>query len=100
MGTNNRADFFALQNLLKMIKDKEIKCIQTLGDSNMLMDQANGKCQITNLAIEPIMNRVLELKSHFDQTTFTHIYRSSNLKVDSLFKVALNLQEDILSVQE
>ena len=46
------------------------------------------------------MNRVLELKSHFDQTTFTHIYRSSNLKVDSLFKVALNLQEDILSVQE
>ena len=66
----------------------------------MIMDQANGKCWITKLVLEPVMNGVLELKSHFDRTTFIHIYRIFNSKDDSLSKGAFIIQEDILSVQE
>jgi ribonuclease HI len=62
LGTNNRAEFYALWILMKIATNKGINKLQVLGDSKMLMDWANGKFQITNMALGPIMNRGLEEK--------------------------------------
>lgn len=71
-----------------------------LGNSKLLMVWANGKCQLSNLNLGPILLRVLEVKQHFDFISFTHIYREFNTKADSLSKDALSLQEGSLLLQE
>lgn len=98
--TDNRAGTCALWLLLKTDADKGIKELQVLGNSKLLMVWANGKCQLSNLNLGPILLRVLEVKQHFDFISFTHIYREFNTKADSLSKDALSLQEGSLLLQE
>lgn len=38
------------------------------------------------MLLVPIMNQILEVKSSFDDLSFTHIYRAFNTKVDQLSK--------------
>ena len=64
------------------------------------MDLANVKCQITNLALGPIMNSVLEVKNQFDLISFTRIYKVYNSKANTLSTDALILQEGYLTVHE
>jgi hypothetical protein len=52
-GTNNRAEIYALWILLKVVVDKQVRKIQVLGDSKLVMDWANGKAQITNMVLGP-----------------------------------------------
>lgn len=58
---------------MKRAADKGTKKLQVLGDSKLLMDWTNGKCKITNMALGPTMNRVLDVKNHFDSISFTHL---------------------------
>jgi len=78
--TNNRAKFYALWILLKTVANKSTNQLQVLGDSKLFMDWAKSKCQITNLALETIINRVLEAKTHFEFIAFTHIFKEFNSK--------------------
>jgi hypothetical protein len=71
-----------------------------LGDSKLLIDWANSKCQITNLALRSIIQKILEVKSLFDHLAFSHIYREFNTKAYYLSKGALPLQEGSLLSQE
>jgi hypothetical protein len=61
-GTKNRVEFYALWILMKTIVEKGVNILQVLGDSNILMDWENGKSQLTNLALDPIMEKTLEVK--------------------------------------
>jgi ribonuclease HI len=92
-GTNNRAEIYALWILLKVAVDKQVRKIQVLGDSKLVMDWANGKAQI-------ILERILEIRALFEEVSFAHIFREFNHKVDHLSKEALALEEGMLSVQE
>ena len=60
LGTNNKEEVYALLVLMKIAEEKGSK---------------SSICQITNLTLGPIMNRVLEVKNHFDFIFFTCIYR-------------------------
>jgi ribonuclease HI len=67
--TNNRAEFYALWILMKIAADKCTGKLQVLGDSKLLMDWANNKCRISNLARGPVMNIVLEVKGKFEKNS-------------------------------
>ena len=71
-GTNNINNSL-IHGLVKCAPGGGINKLQFLGDSKLLMDWANAKCQIENLVLIPIMNRVLELKGNFSKITLTFI---------------------------
>ena len=61
-GTNNRADTYALWMLLKAAVGKLIRTLQEVDDSKLLIDWENGRSQISNLNLNPILELILELK--------------------------------------
>jgi hypothetical protein len=50
------------------------------------LDWENNKCIIENMLLVPIMSQVMEVKSSFDDLSFTHIYREFNTKSNTLSK--------------
>ena len=79
-------EFYTLQMLMKVALEKNIRCLQVLGDFELLMDWDNGKFNITYLVLEPIMALCLEKKSMFEEASFFHIYMDFNKKQDMLSK--------------
>jgi hypothetical protein len=66
--------------LMKVALEKNIRCLQVLGDFKLLMDWDNGKFNITYLVLESIMALCLEKKSMFEEASFFHIYMDFNKK--------------------
>ena len=77
-GTNNRADTYALWMLLKAAVEKGIRIIQALGDSKILIDWENGRSQISNLNLNPILELILELKITLKKAPL-HIYTGNSI---------------------
>ena len=77
-GTNNRADTYALWMLLKAAVEKGIRTLQVLGDSKLLIDWENGRSQISNLNLNPILELILELKITLKKDPF-HIYIGNSI---------------------
>jgi ribonuclease HI len=100
LDTNNRAELYALWILLKVVLEQKVKRIQILGDSKLVLDWANGKSNITNMLLRPIMDRIQVLKGDFDEIYFIHVYREFNHKAYTLSKEALTVQEGVLIEQE
>jgi hypothetical protein len=53
---------YALWILLKVAVDRQVKRLQVFGDSKLLMDWENGKSNISNLELGPILDRIMEKK--------------------------------------
>ena len=51
-------NFYALWILLKVAQDQQVKNLQVLGDSKMLIEWENGRNQITNMELIPINDEV------------------------------------------
>ena len=60
------------------------------------MDWENGKIQITNMALSPIMEICLEKKSLFEEISFMRVYREVTIKVDTLTKESLFLKQGLV----
>lgn len=75
---------------MKFEADPGQRNLEVLGDSKLLMNWYNNKCQISNLAFGPTMVTVFEAKSWFHSISFSDIYREFNQKEDSLSNEALS----------
>jgi hypothetical protein len=53
--------------------DRQFKRLQVFGDSKLLMDWENGKSNISNLELWPILNRIMEKKIVFEKVYFAHV---------------------------
>jgi len=53
-----------------------------LGDSKLVMDWANDEVQIFIIVLEPILERMLEIKALFEKVYFAHVFREFNHKAD------------------
>jgi ribonuclease HI len=60
VGTNNKAEMSALWVLLTLAVEKDISRVQILGDSKLENNWANGKNNVENLNLNPIMERIFE----------------------------------------
>jgi ribonuclease HI len=61
LGSNNRAEFYALWILLKAAVEKGLDKLQVMGHSKLLMDWTSGTSRIQNLALISIMDMVNEV---------------------------------------
>ncbi len=96
--TNNEAEYQAMIFALKKIKQligKE-KCekteIEIRSDSELLVNQLNGKYKIKEENLVPFFIEIWNLKQDFSGVKFVQIPREENKKADSLVNRELNSQ--------
>jgi len=82
-GTNNRAEYLALIELLKMSITKGIKRINIYGDSKIVIMQVNGKWK-ANKDMAPLRDQAVYLLDQFDHWSLSHVPRELNSEADSL----------------
>ena len=74
-GTNNKAELLALYMLLLLAHEKGVQKLQIFGDSMIIINWINQTQRCHNIHLYPILEEVSQLKTTFNQISFTHIYR-------------------------
>ena len=75
-----------------------INQLQILGDSRVIIEWINHKCNLSTVNIEGWKQKTLELAKNFKDLSVHHIYRVHNKEVDALSKRALTEIEGRLTV--
>jgi len=100
--TNNVAEYSALILALKKIKlifgKNKIKQLEleVFSDSQLLVEQLNGKYKILNPAIQKLFLEAWNLKVEFPVFKIKHIPREENKEADYLVNQALDSQQKSL----
>ncbi len=97
--TNNQAEYSALIFAFKKIKqifgknkikDLEVECYL---DSELVVNQLNGKYKILEEGLQPLFLEVWNLKIDFKNVSFNYIPREENKEADKLVNQALNANQ-------
>ena len=70
-----------------MAREDHISKIQIFGDSQLVINWANGKFRCLNLELSQVLNEVNILSDFFELVDLKHIYRERNFHADALAKV-------------
>ena len=82
-GTNNRAEYMALIKLLEVAIERGVKRINIYGDSNLAVQQVNGKWK-ANKDMAPLRDQAIRLLKNFEHWSLSHVVRSLNAEADLL----------------
>lgn len=85
-GTNSEAEYLALIELSTKIISLNIKKVEIFGDSQLVVNQINGKFQIKKDNMRNLAKRVRRRLSHIPDWKLTWVRRCSNKKADALSK--------------
>ncbi|XP_047320588.1 uncharacterized protein LOC124924619 [Impatiens glandulifera] len=81
---NNEAEYEACISSLKIAHEKEARCLEVVGDSNLVISQTNGEWQVKGENLKSYHQHLLTLMTKFEHVTFTHAPRSQNQFADAL----------------
>lgn len=92
--TNNQAEYAAVVDALNFIKNKygseEIN-LEFMIDSELVVEQLNGRYKVKNEGLKPLFEDVQSLLLDINgQATFTHVRREKNKEADKLVNDALD----------
>ena len=83
-GTNNRAEYSAVIAALEKALSLGIKRVELRSDSELVINQINGRYRVKNAGLKPLHRKVLELRSRLEGFSATHIPRERNREADKL----------------
>jgi ribonuclease HI len=87
-GTNNMAEWIGFLVAVEIARMREIKTVEILGDSNLVISQAKGLWKVKAPELITFHNEWKKMKGDFDQITLTHVPRAENLAgiyIESLY---------------
>ncbi|GJS87745.1 reverse transcriptase domain-containing protein [Tanacetum coccineum] len=87
--TNNKADYEALPEGLRIAREMEIRSLAMFTDSQLMVNQLKGLFEASQLTIKQYLQKVNEILKGFDTYTIEHIRQNQNKKADALSKLAL-----------
>lgn len=87
-GTNNKAELLTLYMLLIFAHENGDQRIQIFGYSMVIINWINQTQQCHNIYLNPILDEAAQLKTTFNQISFTHIFREQNKEADKCSKEA------------
>jgi ribonuclease HI len=90
IGTNNFAEYRGLIAGLEAALALGAKRVDARTDSELLVRQAIGRYRVKNPGLIPLHNRLLGLRSRFDEVVFRHVPRTQNKHADALANRALD----------
>jgi ribonuclease HI/deoxyadenosine/deoxycytidine kinase len=89
--TNNFAEYSALILGIKKCIELNIKAVNILGDSQLVIKQINKEYKVVSLNLVPLYNAVVALLNKFDSYTLKHIPREENKEADKLANEAIDI---------
>lgn len=99
--TNNVAEYFGLIEGLKRLRDSphRVGHLSIEGDSELVVNQVNGRYHVSSARLKPLYNRVQDLLHacqgrEFDSYDCSHIDRGYNYRADELANDAIDDEED------
>jgi ribonuclease HI len=97
-GSNTKAELMGLWATLTLATFWSINQLQILGDSRVIIDWINHKCNLNTVNIKCWKQKTLDLAKNFKDLSIHHIYRVHSKEADALSKIALSEVEGRLSV--
>ncbi|HEX5370921.1 MAG TPA: ribonuclease HI family protein [Dehalococcoidia bacterium] len=88
--TNNVAEYRGLIAGLEAALALGARLVEVRMDSELLVRQAIGRYRVKNPGLVPLHNRVVGLRSRFDEVVFRHVPRAQNQHADALANRALD----------
>jgi len=87
--TNNEAEYLALIKGVKLCIEHNIYDIDIFSDSELIVNQVNGKYKIKDPKMIKLNKRVQKLISKLNSWNISHILRDNNIEADMLSKEGL-----------
>ncbi len=100
--TNNEAEYsaaiFALEKIKARWGKQKIKeiSIEVYSDSQLLVEQINGRYKIVNSKLVPLFLKLWNLKTEFGEVVFNQVSREENEEADRLVNQALDQENQRL----
>ena len=91
-GTNNKAEYKALVRALKRAKKYTKGHVLCYSDSQLMVNQLNGRWKIKDKKLKILANKIFELSDNFENIKFVHVRRTDPMigMADKLLNEALN----------
>jgi len=88
--TNNEAEYRALLEGLKAVKDWKPDRLEVYLDSKLVVEQVNGRYRIKAPELVPLHRQATELLREFPDVKVEHLERARNRGADALANMAIN----------
>jgi ribonuclease HI len=89
VATNNEAEYRAIIAALEKSLTLGAKQIELRSDSELIVNQLNGKYKIKSTALRPLYLKVAQLLGQFDSVSINYVPREMNNEADRLANDAL-----------
>ncbi|XP_058211663.1 uncharacterized protein LOC131323841 [Rhododendron vialii] len=86
--TNNQAEYEACIVGMEAAIEIGIEKLEVMGDSNLVISQANGDWKVKEEKLKPYHQDLEDLIPHFNKVTLTHVPRLKNQFADALATLA------------
>jgi len=83
IATNNQAEYTGFLRGLERCRDLGIDHVTLLSDSELVVNQMNGKYKVKNAELAPLHQQVKELADSFESIEFAYVPREMNKIADS-----------------
>ncbi len=90
-GTNNVAEYRAAIEGLKKAQSLRATEVELLMDSQLVVEQINGRYKVKNAALKVLHTEILEVLKAFDWSAVAHIPREENQRADDLANLAYDV---------
>ena len=90
--TNNQAEYLAIIGALKKAVSAGAKQVILKSDSELAVNQINGRYKIKNTALRPLYQQVVRLTGPLESFSIAYVPREQNAEADALANKALDRQ--------
>jgi ribonuclease HI len=90
IATNNAAEYYALITALDYAAHHGIKSLRVRSDSELLVNQMNGRYRVRSKDLKPLHEQAAKLANQFEHFTIEHVPREENREADALANEALD----------
>ena len=90
IATNNAAEYYALITALDYAAHHGIKNLRIRSDSELLVNQMNGRYRVRSKDLKPLHERAAKLANQLEYFTIEHVPREENRDADALANEALD----------
>ena len=87
--TNNEAEYSALIQGIQACLDHKIYYVDIFSDSELIVNQVNGKYKLKDSKMIKLHAEVTKLCSELESLTISHVPREQNVEADHLSKLGL-----------
>jgi ribonuclease HI len=88
--TNNQAEYQAIIIAIEKAIDAGARSISLKSDSELVVNQINGRYKVKNTTLRPLYQKVVQLAGSLESFSVSYVPREQNTEADALANKALD----------